>query len=113
MIDLVAGLELPECHFHEHNRRLVAGELFLGAGEDGFGEVGDRAKTAALDEDRLLVEQLGRLDDFASRGEHHGFGETLLDELQRHQPVVHAGKAGTAETNHVHLDAFVREAVEH
>ena len=83
-----------------------------GAFEHIHGDPGDRAEAAALDEDALLVEHVGRLDHFAVCHEHCGFGQPLLHELQRHETVVHVGERGAGELEHVHFDAVGREIVE-
>jgi hypothetical protein len=72
--------------------------------------VRDGAEAAAFDEDRLLIENLGGLEDFAASAEHHGVGEAVLNELKREQAVIDVGKRGAAELQHVHLDAARADA---
>ena len=79
----------------EHHRLLpldgrLLEELRARAVEHVEGELGHGPEAAALDEDRLLVEHLGRLHDLAGGGEHRGVGQALLDELQAHEAVVDA-----------------------
>ncbi len=76
----------------------------MGGVEHIQGQMGDGAEAAALDEDRFFVKDLGGLDDLAIGGEHGGAGEPMLDELERHEPVVHLLKAGPGELDHVDLD---------
>ncbi len=46
-----------------------------------MGQVRDRSKTSALDQDRFLVKQLRRMDNIAIGREHHRTSKPLLDQL--------------------------------
>ena len=74
--------------------------------------VRDRAEAAALDQHRLLVEHLGRLQHLAVGGEHRRAGEAELHQLQAHHAVVDVAELDARELDHVDLDALGREVVE-
>ena len=76
------------------------------------GELRGRPEAAPLDQDRLLVEHLRGLHDLAALGEHGGRGQALLDELQRHEPVVDVTKRRARELDHVDLDPRARQVVQ-
>ena len=91
LIDAGFGREIAHGHFHDHEDifPLHAGfldELGLGAIEHVERGPRDRAKTAALDENRFFVKNLGRLDDFAIGSEHRGIGQAALNQLQDSSP---------------------------
>ena len=69
-------------------------------------------ETTTLDQNRLFVEHLGGLEDFAIGAEHRRTAQTELDKLQRHHPIVHVAKFNTAELDHVDLDATRRQHIE-
>ncbi len=111
------GREVLHGDFHEHDRFLAHDLLFLeearlGAVEDVLGRVGQRAEAAALDEHRLFIEQFVRADDLAVGREHGRVGKPLLDQLERHEPVVDVMEIRPGELDDVHLDALDRQAVE-
>ena len=110
------GEEVAERHLHEHDRLAARhvgkpSELGKGAFEHVEGDPGDRAEAAPLDEDRLVIEKLCRLDHLAVRGEHRCVGQPLLDEQQAHQPVVDGGEGGPGKLHHVHFHAVPCELV--
>jgi hypothetical protein len=71
-----------------------------------------RAERAAFDQDRLFVQDLGRLQDLAGRGEHGGVGQAGVDQFQAHQTVVDIGERRAGEVDHIHLDPLDRKAVQ-
>ena len=85
VVDLAAaGDQVLHRDLHQHDD-LLARDLGLlekrlaGAVQDVVGRVRHRAEAAALDEHRLLVEDLVRADHLAVGGEHRRVGEPLLD----------------------------------
>ena len=76
------------------------------------GEPGDGAEAATLDHDGLLVEHLGGLHHVPRRREHGRVRETLLDELQAHEAVVHPDEGRPGELDHVHVEALARQLVQ-
>ena len=66
--------------------------------------MGRRPEAAPLDQDRLLAQHLARLQHLAVGAEHRHAAQPQLDELERHQPVVHAAELDAAELDHVDLD---------
>ena len=88
-------------------QKLVARSL-----EDVEAEVGDGAKAPAFDQDRPLVEHLGRLDHVARGGEECRVGEASLDELQADQAVVDVGEGRAGEVDDVDLDSLRVEPVQ-
>ena len=87
-------------------------ELGQRAVEHVDGDVGDRPEPAAEDQDRPLVERLGRLDDLAVGREHGRLGEPAVDQFQAHQAVVDLGEGRAGELDQVDLDPLVGEVVE-
>ena len=113
----VARGEVAQGHFHEHRRFLAGGAQFRAEGlarpfQHVEGRARDGAEAAALHEDGLLVEHLGPLRGFPGGGEHRGFGQALLYELERHEAVVHADKRRAGEPDHVHFHALPGEVVQ-
>ena len=112
VINGVADLQLAQRHLeHDDGRFVLAAhlsrdELFLRAFQHVEHRVGERTETAAFEQHRFFVKQFAGDDGLAVGGEHGGFGEPLLDELQRHQTVVHAGESRAGKFDHVHLDAL-------
>jgi len=103
MIDLAAIGQVLERHLHEHHHRLA---LHVGSwtnwawAHSSMSSVTlvTRPKAAPLDEDRFLVEHFSAaLHYLAIRREHRRTGQTLLDQLQRHQPIVHLIKPGAGK----------------
>ena len=82
----------------------VLRELGLGRGEHVEVHVRRRPEAAPLDQDRLLAQHLARLQHLAVGAEHRHAAQPQLDELERHQPVVHAAELDAAELDHVDLD---------
>src|SRR5207248_10795070 len=74
--------------------------------------VGDRTKTAALDQHSLVMQHVGRLQHLAVRAKHGGAAKPNLHELKRHDAVIHVAKFDSAELEHVDLDATCGEVVE-
>ncbi len=66
--------------------------------------MGRRPEAAPLDQDRLLSQDLARLEHFTVGAEHRHPAQAELDELERHQPVIHATELDAAELDHVDLD---------
>ncbi len=87
-------------------------ELGAGAVEHVHVDVGDGAKAAAFDEHSFFVKNLGRLEDFAAGAKHHGVGEFVAHEVERHEAVVDRPKGGAAHLEHVHLDALGADVVQ-
>ncbi len=52
-------------------------------------DVGDRPEAAALDQNGLLVEDLGGLQDLAVGGEHGSPGHAEFDQPKAHDPIVY------------------------
>ena len=116
VIHLRPGGEIAQRHLHQDHGLLpldgrLLHELLAGSGEEVEGELRHGPEGAPLDEDGLLVEHVGGLDHFPRRGEHRRVGQPLLDQLQAHEPVVHAVEGGAGEPDHVHVDALARELV--
>jgi hypothetical protein len=63
--------------------------LAPGAIEHVVGDAGDRAEAAAFHEEGLFVKGICGLDDFAIGAEKGGLRESLHDELEAHDTVVH------------------------
>jgi hypothetical protein len=83
----------------------VLGELGPGRPEHVDVHVRRRPEAAPLDQDRLLAQHLARLQHHAVGAEHRHAAQPELDQLDRHQPVVHAAELDAAELDHVDLDA--------
>ena len=64
-----------------------------------------RPEAAPLHQDRLLAQDLARLQHLAVGPEHRHAAEPDLHQLERHQPVVHVPELDAAELDHVDLDA--------
>ncbi len=92
----------------------VSEEGGLAAGDHVEVEVRDGIKAAAFEEDGLFVKHIAGLPDFAVGTKQGGVGEAETHELQRHEAVliVHRGKGGAGEVDHVDLHAFPRETIE-
>jgi hypothetical protein len=52
-----------------------------------------------------LVQDFCRQKVVAFGAKNNGFGKTVFDQLQRHQPVVYVGEIRTAEINQIHLNS--------
>jgi len=79
-------------------------KLFSCAVQQVKRQLGGRAETAALDQDRPLVKDFRWLYDVSVRGEHRGIGQAKLDQLEAHEPVVHAREGRARELDHVDLN---------
>ena len=90
----------------------VLGELLARRVDHVDVDLGHRAKAAALDQNRLLAQHLGWLQDLARGAEHRRAGQPELHELQGHHAVVDVAELDPRELDHVDLDALGREAVE-
>ncbi len=117
MVNRVANLQLAQGHFEHDDRRIilqrfVGDELFAPAFEHIEHRVGERTETAALKQHGFFPKQFAGNYRFTVGGEHRGFGEPLLDELQRHEPVVHAGERRAGKFDHVHFNARAGKVVE-
>ena len=117
VINGVADLQLAQGHFkHRHRsfalQRGFLDELILRAVEHVEHRVGERTKTAAFEQNGFFVEQFAGDDGLAIGGEHGGFRQPLLNKLERHEPVVHAGKCRAGKFDHVHLNPLGVEAIE-
>ena len=95
-------LALDERLLHELRRRAV---------EHVDVHVRHGPEAAPLDEDRLLVQHLGRLEDLAVLPEHDRVRQPELDEEERHQPVVDVLERRAREAEHVDLDPVAAEVV--
>ena len=109
--------QVPHGDLHERDHRLAgdAGllrEALERALEHVDVDVRDRPEAAALDQHRLLVEHLRRLQHVAVGGEHRRAGEAELHELQAHHAVVDVAELDARQLDHVDLDAIGGEAVE-
>ena len=117
VINGVAHLQLAQGHF-KHGHGLLAlqhglpQEAVVGAVHHVEHGIGEGTETAALEQHGFLVKELAGDHGLAIGGEHGGFGEPLLDELQGHEAVVHAHKGGAGKFDHVHFHALAGEAVE-
>src|ERR1043166_4332295 len=76
-----------------------------------IGCTGDWPKAAALYQDRLFVEDVGRLNHLAIRGENNCVGQSLADELKAHQTVVYCGIGGAREFDQVDLHPIGRQVL--
>ena len=84
MINLAVGKQIFERHLHENNNlffRTIAlrQKDAARAIQHIVRCVGYRSKTPALNQDRLFVEDFGRLNGLAIRLEHDGICQTAAD----------------------------------
>ena len=105
---LRAGHQIVERHFHHDGGvlRSAAGVLpvlFQGGVQHVQRDIGDRAKTAALDQDRAIVQHLGWLHHLPIGQEHGHIRKPLFHQLQAHQPVVHTAENRAGEFDQVDL----------
>src|SRR5439155_15028389 len=112
-----ASQQIAHGQFHERQDRFVLyrGVLFKlrqGAFQHVEVDVGDRTKTAPLDQHGLVMQHVGRLQHLTVRPEHGGTAQSQLHELQRHDAVVDVAEFDSAELEHVDLDATCGEVVE-
>ena len=113
MIELAFREQIFQRHLHQHDeiflfRPRLAEENLARALQHVVRRVGDRAETAALDDDRFFVEDFRRLHGLAIRREHDRVGQALAHQLQAHQAVVDPRVGRSGELDHVHLDALRR-----
>src|SRR4029453_19574443 len=87
-------------------------KLNQGALEHVEVDVGDRTKTAALNQHRFVMQHVGRLQHFAVRAKHCCAAQSQLHKLERHHAVVHVAKFNSAELEHVDLEPTRGETVE-
>ena len=93
MIDRAGGEQVAHGDFHQLDDAVL---FFVGVGEELLARAidhvdvdeRDRAEAAALDQNRLLVQHFRGLQHVAIRADERGVGESLLDELQRHEAVI-------------------------
>ena len=109
MVDVRAGHQIVERHFHHHGGILgsaagVLPVLFQRGVQHAQRDIGDRAKTAALDQDRAIVQNLGWLHHLPVGEEHGHIRKPLFHQLQAHQAIVHAVENRAGEFNQVDLD---------
>ena len=105
-----AGQQVPHGDLGELQDRLaghgrVRLELGLGRVEHVQVDVRRRPEAAPLEQDRLLAQHLAGLQHLPVGAEHGHAAQAELDQLERHQPVVHAAELDAAELDHVDLDA--------
>ncbi len=117
LMDGVARGQLAQGHFHQDDRGFAfhvrfAHEEVKRAFLHVEGRFRHRKKAAALDQDGLVIKDLGPLHRFALGGEHRRLGQALLHQLQRHQPVVHLGEGGARETDHIHFHPLPGQIVQ-
>ena len=87
--------------------------VLAGAAEHVDVDVADRAEAAALDQDRLLVEHLGRLQHLpVGRSNIAAPRQAQLHQPQAHQAVVDLAEGDARELDHVDLDAPGGQVVE-
>jgi len=109
-VDLLpAGQQVPHGDLGQLQDRLarhgrVLLELGLGRVEHVDVDVGRRPEAAPLHQDRLLAQYLARLQHRSVGTEHGHTAQAELDELERHQPVVHSAELDAAELDHVDFD---------
>ena len=89
VVNRVADLQLAQRHLEHDDGRIVLQEfilheLFARAFKHVEHGIGERAETAAFEQHGFFPKQFAGDDGFAIGGEHGGFGEPLLDELQCH-----------------------------
>ena len=87
-------------------------EHLVGAIQHVQRDVRERPEAAPLHEHRFSVQELSGLHDLAVRSEHRRVGQPSLDELKRHQPVVHAWERGAGELGEVDLDSLAGDVVD-
>ena len=87
-------------------------KLGRGAVEHVDIDVRHRPEATPLHHDRLLVQDLGRLEHLMVGPEHHGVGQAVLHEVQRHQAVVHFLESRAAELQHVDFDPVGPDVVD-
>ena len=116
-IERPRGQQVVHGYLHEDDDALaldrgLLDELRRGTVQHVDVHMGDRAEAAALDQDRLLVEDLRGLQDGAVGSEHHRVGQAELHQVKRHEAIVHLLEGGAAELQHVDLDAVRAQVVE-
>src|ERR1051326_511975 len=116
---LFAGLRGggSESHFHQDDwffalEIRLLDKPFEGALEHIDGSARDGSKTAALNEHRFVVQNLRPLDRFATSSKHRGFRQSLLNQVQRHQAIIHSFKSRPGKANHIHLDTLPGEIIQ-
>src|SRR6185437_6541820 len=112
-----AGEQIAHGQFHQGQDWFVRHRGFLfklnqSALEHIEVDVGDRTKTAALDQHSFVMQHVGRLQHLAVRTKHGGAAQSDLHELERHDAVVHVAKLDSAELKHVDLEATRGEVIE-
>src|SRR6476469_10958408 len=112
-----SGQQIAHRQFHQTEDGFVRdGGLLLKLHQGGLEHVevyvGDRTKTAAFNQHRLVMQHVGWLQDFTIRAEHGGAAQSQLHELQRHEAVVDVAKFDSAELKHVDLDSPCGEIIE-
>jgi hypothetical protein len=117
MVNRIADLQLAKCHFkHRHGgfvlERRFLDEHFLRAFHHVEHGIGERTETAAFEQDGLFIKQLTGDDVFAVGGKERGLGEPLLNKLEGHQTIIHAGEGGAGKFDHVNLGALAGQPVE-
>ena len=116
MVDVAFRQQIAKGDFQQHDdvvalRVRFPQELGAGAFEHVKGQFGQGPEAATLDEDRFFIKGLGGLDHLALGGEQGGLGQSLLNQLQAHEAVVHLGEGRPRELDQVHLDTFHRQVV--
>src|SRR5206468_6051710 len=109
--------QIAHGQFHQSEDRFVRHRGFLfklnqRALEHVEIDIGDRAKTAALDQHSFVMQHVGRLQYLAVRAEHGGAAQSDLHELERRDAVVHVAKFDSAELEHVDLEATRGQVVQ-
>lgn len=85
---------------------------FAGAFEEVIGENRQGTEAAAFHEEGFFVEDVGGLDGVAPAAEDGGLGESLRDELEAHDAIVHLNEFRAGELRHIDFDAGGGEVVE-
>jgi branched-chain amino acid transport system substrate-binding protein len=116
-IQLSAGQEVFHGNLHQNFgllifHRLLVDEHRAGAIKHVIRHKRYGAEAATFDEERLFVKSICRTDDLTIRAKEGRVGQTSRHELKGHDPIVHFHKIGSAETNHIDLDAIRAEIVE-
>ena len=90
----------------------LRGKALAGAVDHVDVDLGDRAKTSPLDQDRPLPQHLGGLQHFAGRSEHGRAAQAQLHQLEAHHAIIDVAEFDARELDHVDFDALRGEVVE-
>ena len=67
------------------------------------GGVGNRPETAALHNDRLAIQHLGRMHHLATHIKQGGLGQTAFHQLQGHEAIIYPSIVRAGKAHHANL----------